>query len=83
MNVGTEYLQTVIRRFKYYKDQGDKVFEQLADKDFHFEANASSNSIAVIIQHLSGNMQSRFTNFLTEDGEKEWRQRDAEFENQH
>ena len=36
MNVGTEYLQTVIRRFKYYKDQGDKVFEQLADKDFHF-----------------------------------------------
>jgi hypothetical protein len=65
---------------KYYKDLGEKTFEQLEEKDFHFQPNSESNSIAVIIQHLTGNMLSRFTNFLTEDGEKEWRQRDEEFE---
>lgn len=46
----------------------------------HFQPNEASNSIAVIIQHLHGNMLSRWTNFLTEDGEKEWRKRDDEFE---
>ena len=80
MSLGTEYLQTVIRRVKYYKDLGDKTFEQLAnDRDFHYQPNEESNSIAVIIQHMSGNMLSRWTNFLSEDGEKEWRQRDDEF----
>jgi hypothetical protein len=80
MNLGNEYLQTVIRRLKYYKELGEKTFEQLEEKDFHFQPNSESNSSAVIIQHLTGNMLSRFTNFLTEDGEKEWRQRDDEFE---
>ncbi len=80
MNVGEEYLQTVIRRVKYYKELGDKTFEQLInDADFHYQPNEESNSIAVIIQHVAGNMFSRWTNFLTEDGEKEWRQRDDEF----
>jgi len=80
MTLGTEYLQTVIRRVKYYKDLADKTFEQLSnDKDFHYQPNEESNSIAVIIQHVSGNMLSRWTNFLSEDGEKEWRQRDDEF----
>ena len=78
-SLGTEYLQTVIRRVKYYKDLGDKTFEQLSDADFHYQPNEESNSIAVIIQHMSGNMLSRWTNFLAEDGEKEWRQRDDEF----
>jgi hypothetical protein len=78
--VGQEYLQTAIRRLKYYKDLGDKTFEQLGDKDFHYQPDQESNSIAVIIQHIHGNMLSRWTNFLTEDGEKEWRQRDSEFE---
>jgi hypothetical protein len=78
-NIGKEFLQTVIRRVKYYKDLGDKTFEQLNDADFHYQPNAESNSIAVIIQHVSGNMLSRWTNFLTEDGEKEWRLRDDEF----
>jgi len=77
---GSEYLQTVIRRVKYYKDLAEKTFEQLEGEDFHFKASSESNSIAVIVQHLAGNMLSRFTNFLTEDGEKEWRQRDDEFE---
>lgn len=80
MSIGKEYLQTVIRRVKYYKDLAEKAFEQLEEKDFHFQPSSESNSIAVIIQHLAGNMLSRFTNFLTEDGEKEWRQRDDEFE---
>jgi hypothetical protein len=79
MSLGKEFLQTVIRRVKYYKDLGDKTFEQLHDADFHYQPNDESNSIAVIIQHMAGNMLSRWTNFLTEDGEKEWRQRDDEF----
>ena len=79
-NIGKEYLQTVIRRVKYYKDLGDKTFQQLnIDADFHYQYNEESNSIAVIIQHIAGNMLSRWTNFLTEDGEKSWRQRDDEF----
>jgi hypothetical protein len=79
MSLGKEFLQTSIRRIKYYKNLADKTFEQLTDKDFHYQYNEESNSIAVIIQHMSGNMLSRWTNFLTEDGEKEWRQRDDEF----
>jgi len=80
MNLGEEYLSTVIRRLKYYKELGEKTFEQLEEKDFHWQPSSESNSIAVIIQHVSGNMLSRWTNFLTEDGEKDWRQRDNEFE---
>jgi Protein of unknown function (DUF1572) len=78
--IGKEFLQSAIRRLKYYKDLGDKTFEQLNDSDFHYKPNEESNSIAIIIQHMAGNMLSRWTNFLTEDGEKEWRQRDDEFE---
>lgn len=78
--IGKEYIATVIRRLKYYKDLAEKAFEQLEEKDFHFRPNDESNSVAIIVQHMAGNMLSRFTNFLTEDGEKEWRQRDDEFE---
>jgi hypothetical protein len=81
--IGKEYIATVIRRVKYYKDLGEKAFEQLDEKDLHFRPNEESNSIAIIVQHIAGNMLSRFTNFLTEDGEKEWRQRDDEFEIHH
>ncbi len=80
MSLGKEYLSTVIKRFKYYKELGEKTFDQLEEKDFHYLPTPESNSIAIIVQHLTGNMLSRFTNFLTEDGEKEWRQRDDEFE---
>lgn len=78
-SLGKEYLQTAIRRMKYYKDLGDKTLEQLNDFDLHYQPNEEANSIAIIIQHMSGNMLSRWTQFLTEDGEKEWRQRDEEF----
>jgi Protein of unknown function (DUF1572) len=77
--IGTIYLESAIKRLMAYKTLGDKTFEQLDEKGFHFVPNESSNSIAVIIRHLHGNMLSRWTNFLTEDGEKEGRNRDTEF----
>ena len=80
MSIGNDYLETAIRRLKYYKELGDKTFVQLNEWDFHYQPNDESNCIATIIQHLSGNMLSRWTNFLTEDGEKEWRKRDEEFD---
>lgn len=82
-SLGTEYLQTAIKRLRYYKELGERTFDQLTDAELHYAPNAASNSIAVIIQHMAGNMLSRWTNFLTEDGEKPWRQRDEEFEVHH
>ena len=80
MNFEEGFLKDSIKRLKYYKELGDKTFEQLEERDFFYRPNEESNSIAIIVQHLYGNMLSRFTNFLTEDGEKEWRHRDAEFD---
>jgi hypothetical protein len=80
MDIGKAFLESVIKRFNEYKSLGDKTFAQLSENDFFFQPNEASNSIAVIIQHMHGNMLSRWTNFLTEDGEKDWRQRDEEFE---
>lgn len=82
ISIGEEYLLTAIRRLKYYKDLGDKAIEQVSEEQILYIPNQNSNSIAVIIQHMAGNMLSRWTNFLTEDGEKEWRRRDDEFEEQ-
>lgn len=70
-----------IKRFLYYKELGDNTFGQLNDEEVLWQFNPESNSIATIVKHISGNMLSRWTNFLTEDGEKEWRNRDSEFEN--
>lgn len=75
-----DFLKEAIKRFTYYKELGDKTFEQLKEADFFYQPNQESNSIAIIIQHMYGNMMSRWTNFLTEDGEKHWRKRDHEFE---
>ncbi len=77
------FLYSAIKRLTYYKDLGDKTFAQLNEDDFHFSPNEETNSIAIIIQHMHGNMLSRWTNFLNEDGEKHWRKRDAEFINQN
>ena len=81
--LGNSFLQSAIKRLSYYKDLGDKTFVQLIDADFHLQPNEASNSIAIIIQHTAGNMLSRWTDFLNSDGEKEWRNRDTEFEEQH
>lgn len=80
MTIETIFLDSVRKRFREYKGLGDKTFAQLNADDFHFQPNNESNSIAVIVQHLHGNMLSRWTNFLTEDGEKSWRKREEEFE---
>ncbi len=83
MTIEKSFLQSAIKRLSYYKELGDKTFTQLTDADFHYQPNEDSNSIAIIIQHTAGNMLSRWTDFLTSDGEKEWRNRDTEFEEQH
>ncbi|MEO9022252.1 MAG: DUF1572 family protein [Ginsengibacter sp.] len=75
-----DYLSSVKNHFGQYKSLGDKTLEQLEETQLFWQYNAGSNSIAIIVQHLWGNMLSRWTHFLTEDGEKEWRERDAEFE---
>jgi hypothetical protein len=75
------YLQSVTKQFEYYKLLGEKTFSQLPDEKLFWQYNDNSNSIATIVKHLWGNMLSRWTDFLTTDGEKEWRKRDAEFEN--
>lgn len=76
-----DYLESVKKQFEYYKTLGDKTFSQLQDEKLFWHHNDDSNSIATIVKHLWGNMLSRWTDFLTTDGEKEWRNRDAEFEN--
>ena len=78
-SLAKEFIKTATKRLKYYMELGDKTLEQLGDWDFHYQPNEESNSIAIIIQHMAGNMLSRWTNFIDEDGEKEWRQRDEEF----
>ena len=75
------YLESAIKQFEYYKMLGEKTFEQLTDEQLFWQYNQESNSIATIVKHLWGNMLSRWTDFLTTDGEKEWRKRDAEFDN--
>ena len=82
MNTGDLFLASVVKRLRYYKELADKTFEQLSEEDLPFVAGEESNSIAIIIRHLHGNMMSRWRDFLTSDGEKEWRKRDAEFEEQ-
>lgn len=76
----TAFLTSVKRQFEYYKSVGEKTIAQLNEKDLFWQYNPESNSIAIIVNHLSGNMKSRWTDFLTSDGEKPWRQRDLEFE---
>jgi uncharacterized damage-inducible protein DinB len=82
MSIATEFLSSVGKRFREYKALGEKTFAQLGEDELHLRPNESSTSIATIVQHLHGNMISRWTNFLTEDGEKSWRRRDAEFNDQ-
>ncbi len=74
-----QYIDVVKKDFAKCKSLGDKTFEQLNQEDFHFRTDEDSNSIAVLIQHISGNLKSRFTDFYTSDGEKPNRKRDDEF----
>jgi len=74
------FLESSIKLFRYYKKLGEGAIAQLTDEEVLRKPNEASNSIALIVHHLSGNMLSRWTDFLTSDGEKAWRNREAEFE---
>ena len=74
-------LKTTIKLFEYYKLLGEKSMEQISDENLFWQYNPECNSVSTIVKHLSGNMLSRWTDFLTTDGEKEWRNREEEFTN--
>ncbi len=74
------YLVSAVKQFQYYKSLGERTFEQVEEAALFWKPDEEANSIAVIVNHLWGNMKSRWTDFLTSDGEKTWRQRDSEFE---
>jgi Protein of unknown function (DUF1572) len=76
----TSYLEDSIDLFRYYQRLAERAMEQLPDEKLFATLDQESNSIAIIVKHLAGNMRSRFTDFLTSDGEKPDRNRDAEFE---
>jgi len=83
MPVSQNYLTTVKLQFKEQQKRIAKTLEQLGEEDLHRIFGVDGNSIAILIQHLHGNMLSRFRDFLTTDGEKPDRHRDAEFEEKH
>ena len=79
-DVAAHYLEEARRQLRGHKRMGEGAMNQLRDEDFFFTLDPESNSIAILVKHLAGNMRSRFTDFLTSDGEKPDRFRDTEFE---
>ena len=77
----SNYLESLKKQFLFYKTLGEKAMEQLEEEQLFWQYNKESNSIAILVHHITGNMLSRFTDFLTSDGEKSWRNRDSEFIN--
>ena len=73
------YLKSIVKSFNGLKQLSDKALSQLAENNFHYTPDPESNSIAVIMKHIAGNMISRWTDFFTSDGEKQNRNRDSEF----
>ena len=73
-------VETVIQEFRKTKQLADRAIAQLSDDQLHARLDAEANSVAMLMAHMAGNMRSRWTDFLTTDGEKPWRTRDAEFE---
>lgn len=74
------FLESTLQQFQYYKLLAEKAMAQVTDEQLNIKPNADTNSIAIIVQHLYGNMRSRWTDFKTTDGEKPWRKRDEEFD---
>jgi hypothetical protein len=73
-------LKDFVNEYSRYRETGTKALGQVSDNDLNLVLSNDNNSIAVIVRHISGNLISRFTDFLTSDGEKPWRDRDSEFE---
>ena len=78
--VSKHYLEEALRQLRGHKRMGEAAMSQLKDEEFFVTLDTESNSVAVLVKHLAGNMRSRFTDFLTSDGEKPDRFRDHEFE---
>ncbi len=76
----TSYLEDSLSLFRYYKKLGEDAIAQVTDEQLFAALDAEMNSIAIIVKHMAGNMRSRWTDFLTTDGEKPDRNRDTEFE---
>ena len=77
--ISANYIDNTRKLFRYYKSLGDKALAQVEEKHLHIKQNKNSNSLAVIVKHICGNMLSRWTDYLKSDGEKSWRNRDDEF----
>ena len=77
--MSSPFLKSSLLQFRYYKELGEKTIEQVPETKLSFQINNETNSINTIVKHLSGNMVSRWTDFLNSDGEKEFRNRDDEF----
>ncbi|MFZ6010794.1 MAG: DUF1572 family protein [Bacteroidota bacterium] len=75
-----DFIGSTKKLFLYYKELAEKAIAQIDDEHINWRSNEASNSVALIVHHMTGNMLSRFTDFLTSDGEKPWRNREAEFE---
>src|SRR5437879_6332873 len=80
LQLTTSYVEDSLTLFAYYKKLGEGAIAQVADARLFEVMDEESNSIGIIVKHMAGNMRSRWTDFLTSDGEKPWRDRDAEFE---
>src|SRR6266702_1890812 len=78
-SIAQHYLADALKTFRYYKQLAERALAQISDEDFSATLDAESNSIAVNMKHMAGNMISRWTDFLTTDGEKPERDRDIEF----
>jgi hypothetical protein len=79
-DLATHYLEEMKRQFRGHKRMGEAAMAQLEDKDFFVSLDPESNSVAALVKHIAGNARSRFTDFLSSDGEKPDRFRDQEFE---
>src|SRR5256886_7758096 len=79
MNVAAEFMSAIINAFEANKRLADRAIEQVPDDKLHVALDGNANSIAVIMKHVAGNLTSRWTDFLTTDGEKPGRNRDDEF----
>jgi len=77
-----DYIESVRKQFTQYKSLAERAMNQVADNKLSWQINPETNSITTIVKHMTGNMLSRFTDFFTSDGEKPWRDRDGEFENE-
>jgi len=73
------FLESAIAEYKAQKDFAERAIVQLDDEKLHQPLDENTNSVAIIMKHMAGNMLSRWTDFLTTDGEKQWRNRDSEF----